>query len=525
MTGSSRHERQVAAVRRDHPHIPPGQRGHLPESAAPLRRRRGRQLRPVGRLRRPRPLAQHVLRVGGRRGELGGPVPVRVAFEVLEHLGPASLAEVAESFLGRAVESDPPAGDEDQQPVTGVQVVDAVRDDDDRPAVMGQVPHLFHDRFVQARVETRGRLVEEQQRRLGQQLLRDVDPLELPAGQPVRARLGVLGQAELAHHLIDPAVPLGGLGVGGKAELGRVLQRPARGQLGVQDALLRDQADAVAELVVVRIQVAVVVEHGAGVRGTHSGQRAEQRGLTRATWPDDAQQAFLRDRERHAVEQDLAAPDLHDQVLGGEGDIALVDELPELAVLEPERGVPDADEVLFGQHLGGNPLAVDKGAVMATEVDNLVAAGGRFAQFRVVARDVDIGKDHVVVGYAADAQGLGRQRHPRRGPAVHARQQVRRDRLGWLGAAPWRAEERARARGHAAGRARAARCGHAARRARAVRLLGRAGPAARERPTGPCPDGRPGGRRPGRPRVRAPGARSAGPGRRPGCPAAPRTRR
>ena len=215
---------------------------------------------------------------------------------------------------------------------------------------MGQVPHLLHDRLVQAGVETRGRLVEEQQRRLGQQLLRDVDPLELAAGQPVGARVGVLGQAELGHHLIDPAVPLGGLGVGRETELGRVLQRPAGGQLGVQDALLRDQADAVPELVVVLVQVAVVVQHGAGVRGAHPGQRAEQRRLARAARPDDAEQAFLRDRERHVVQQHLAAPDLHDQVLRGKGDIALVDELPQLAVLQPERGVPDADDVLFGQH-------------------------------------------------------------------------------------------------------------------------------------------------------------------------------
>ncbi|MGO9465787.1 MAG: HEAT repeat domain-containing protein [Isosphaeraceae bacterium] len=39
-------------------------------------------------------------------------------------------------------------------------------------------------------------------------------------------------------------------------------------------------------------------------------------------------------------------------------------------------------------------------------------------------RNVEIGKDQVIVGHTADAHGLGRQRHPRRGPAVHARQQV-----------------------------------------------------------------------------------------------------
>ena len=135
------------------------------------------------------------------------------------------------------------------------------------------------------------------------------------------------------------------------------------------------------------------------------------------------------------VQQHLAAR-LDHQVLGREGDVAVVDELDELAVLEPEGGIPDADDVLFGQHLAGNLLAVDEGAVMAAEVDDLVAAGGRFAQFRVPLRHVEVGKDQVVVGHPADAHGLGRQRHPRRGPAVHARQQVGRHGRGRPGGRP-----------------------------------------------------------------------------------------
>ena len=296
--GQQDHERQVAAVGRDHPHVAPGQRAQLAERAAPLRRRGGRQFLALLRLRRLRPLAQHVLGVGGRGGVLGGPVAVRVPLEGLEHLGPAGLAEVGEPFLGRAVVGDPPAGDQDEQPVAGVQVVHAVGDDDDRPAVVGQVPHLLHDRLVQARVQARGRLVQEQQRRLGQQLLRHVDPLELAAGQPVGAGVGVPGQAQLAHHLVDPAVAFGRLDVGGEPELGRVLQRAPRGQLGVQHALLRDQADPVPELVVVLVQVTVVVQHRAGGRGAHPGQRAEQGGLARAAGADDAEQALFRDRER-----------------------------------------------------------------------------------------------------------------------------------------------------------------------------------------------------------------------------------
>jgi hypothetical protein len=62
--GQQDHERQVAAVGRDHPHVPAGQRGHLPEPATARRRRRGRELLSVGRLDRARP-AEHVLGMSG----------------------------------------------------------------------------------------------------------------------------------------------------------------------------------------------------------------------------------------------------------------------------------------------------------------------------------------------------------------------------------------------------------------------------------------------------------------------------
>jgi hypothetical protein len=360
---------------------------------------------PGGRLRA---LRGYVLGVGGGFAVLGGPVAVRVAFEGLEHLGPAGQAEIAQALIGRAVEGHLPPRDQDQQTVAVVEVGHAVRDDDHRSAVVGQVPHLFHDRLVQAGIQAGGRLIEEQQRRLGQQFLRDVDPLELPAGQAVRPRVRVLGQAELGHHLVDAGVALGGLGVRREAELGRVLQRAAGRQLRMQHAFLRHQADAVPELGVVPVQVPVVVQHGAGVRGPHAGQGAEQCRLARAARADDAEQALLGNREGHAVEQHLAARHLDDQVLRAEGDLAVVDELPQFAAGQPERRVPDADDVRLAQDCGRNSPAIHVGAVVAAEVDDLVRTGGRFAQFGVMARNVEVRQDQVIIGNAADAHGLGR---------------------------------------------------------------------------------------------------------------------
>ena len=158
---------------------------------------------------------------------------------------------------------------------------------------------------------------------LGQQFQGDVDPLALAAGEPVeRASRACLARPSSSITSVTRALRSAGRGVGGEAQLGGVLQRAADGQLGVQDVVLRDQADAVPQLGVVLVQVAVVVEDGARVRGPHARHRAEQGGLACAARADDADQAFLRQREGHPVEQHLAARHRHHEVLRRDGDLA-----------------------------------------------------------------------------------------------------------------------------------------------------------------------------------------------------------
>ena len=301
-----------------------------------------------------------------------------------------------------------------------------MRDDDDGPALVSQIPQPHRDSSVQAGIEPGGRLVEEQQGRFGQQFPRDVGPLELPARQLGEARARVPGQAKLAEDLIDTAVPLAGAGVGGEADLSGILQGLAGGQPGVQGAFLRDQADAAPQLGVLPVQVPVVIEHDAGVRRAQSGQRAEQGRLARAARSDDAQQAALGNQQAHVVKQHLAAPDRHHEVLRGQADLPVVDELPQLIFCQAERGAADPDNVILGDHGPGYWQAVDKGAILAAEISDLIASRGQPRQLGVMGRGVEvIGDDQVVVGSAADPHGPGRQRHPRSGAAVHGRRHPR----------------------------------------------------------------------------------------------------
>ncbi len=352
-----------------------------------------------------------VLALERRLPELARPVPVLVPLERLEGLRPVLEAEVGEGVVGRTVVGDLAAGREHQQPVAHVEAEDAVGDDDDGTAVVGEAAQHVHHRAVHARVETGGRFVEEEQRRLGQQLQGHADALALPAGEAVHGLRGALFEAEFTDDLVDPGPAFGLGGVLGEAEFGRVRQGAVHGELGVQDVVLRDEADALAQFGVVAVKVAAVVEDGAAVGGALAGERVEQGGLSGAAGSDHGEQAFLADRERHLVEEDLAAPvDGDGEVLDVEGDLAGVDVLLQLVADETERGVSDADDVTRPDRGAGDGLAVEVGAVVAAEVDDLVRAVRPGPQFGVAAGDDQVVDDEVVVGGPADADGTAGQR-------------------------------------------------------------------------------------------------------------------
>jgi hypothetical protein len=405
-----RQEAQVTPVRGDDRHVAPAQRAELAEPVAALGRLDRRLRRPGHRGGRVH-LVGDVALVVGRPAVVGGPVAVGLGLEGLEHLGPARLAEVAQALLGRPEVGDLAPGHQDQEAVAQVQVGHAVGHHDDRAAVMGQLGHLLHDRLVQARIQPGGRLVQVQQRRLGQQLEGHVDPLLLAAGHGRDARLGVPGQRQLLQDLGDPALALALAGVGREPELGCEAERAIGRELGVQDVVLRNQPDPVPQLGVVGVEIAVVVQDAAAVGRGHPGERPEQRGLAGAARADHAEQAALAEREAHVVQQHPPAGQRHCQLAGRQRDIAGVDELLQFVPDELERGGPDADDVDLGHRRRGDPLAVEVGAVVAAEVDDLVAAAQAPAQLGVIPGHAQVGHDHVVVRRPADPQHGGAHAH------------------------------------------------------------------------------------------------------------------
>ena len=134
-------------------------------------------------------------------------------------------------------------------------------DDDHRAPAVGQAPHQLHRGLLEARVEPRRRLVEEEQRRLGHELEGDARALALPARELVDAEVGAVREPQLAHHLVDPLAALLGGDVGREAQLGGELERATNGELRMQDVVLGDVSDARPQLLEMAVQVLAAIEH------------------------------------------------------------------------------------------------------------------------------------------------------------------------------------------------------------------------------------------------------------------------
>ncbi len=211
----------------------------------------------------------------------------------------------------------------------------------------------------------------------------------------------MLGQAELGEDLVHPRAALLFGGVRGEAQLGAELQRAADTERGVEQVLLRNVADAAAELVVLGVHVPPGVAHRTLVGRAETGEGVEQGGLARATRPDHRQQRPPGQPEGHVVhELFLTGP--HVQTVGLEADVPGVDVLDEFVTDELEDMVTDSDHRALWYRLTDDALAVDERPVGRLEVGDLHVPVVTHVELGMPPRGQQISHDDVVVTGTAD---------------------------------------------------------------------------------------------------------------------------
>ena len=377
-----------------------------------------------------------------------------------EDVGPVRGAHRRADLVGRSVERGLAARREQQHLVAHVQIGEGVRDDQDDAAGVGELTQHRHDLPVERGVQPGGRLVEDQQRRAGQQFQRHRGALALAAGEFVDAGVEMFGHLEFLEHLVDDLFPVGLRGVRRQPQLRGVHQRLAHGELAVHDVVLRHHPDPGAQRGVLGVHVVAFERHLARRRMRVAGDQAGEGRLTRAGRADHRGQGARPRRDRDVVQQRLVVLDrpchaVHFQAAGrrGGGGLGAPDQC---AVPEDQVNVADGDRVAVGEQLRLDAGAVDERAVDAAVVADL-GAGARRDQGRVVTGGQHVGDDDVVVAGAADLHrtrrylrrpagtqdlehaggdvavtaGAGRRGGPHLGDRLHRR---RRDRLLLYGA-------------------------------------------------------------------------------------------
>ena len=248
-----RQEDEVAAVGDDQPDLAAGDRGEL---AAHAGVRRGAQIGRAdsagGRRRRP---------VAGQEAAVG---LVGVGAHLGEDVGPVGGSHGLADLAGRAQERRLAAGRHQQHLIADVEVGQRVRDHQHHATGVGQLPQHRHDLQVQRGVQARGRLVEDQQRRPGEQFECHRGALALAAGELVDPGVGVLGQPQFLEYLGDDLFAVGLAGVGRQPQFGGVAQRLVDGQLAVHDVVLGDHPDPGAQRRVLGVDVVALEGDRAG---------------------------------------------------------------------------------------------------------------------------------------------------------------------------------------------------------------------------------------------------------------------
>ena len=148
--------------------------------------------------------------------------------------------------------------------------------------------------------------------------------------------VGVVGEAQFVQDLGHPLLAFAPVDVGREPQGGAVLQGPDDRELGVQDVVLGDEADAPAQLVVGEVEVPAVVEDRPRRGGLEPGEGLGQRRLSGPGRAQDGDEAARIERERHPVQDRAAVGQLVGEVEGVEGDLAALVVRLELVAVEVE---------------------------------------------------------------------------------------------------------------------------------------------------------------------------------------------
>ena len=188
--------------------------------------------------------------------------------------------------------------------VAALGLVEVVRGHEERRAALAQVVEEVPQALALARVDARGRLVEEDELRVVHERAREREALLHAAGQ--RARLHVLQveQLDVAEQLVHARV---GAGAGDAVDAGEEAEVLLDGEIRVERERLRHVAGLALDALALRADVAAGDDGTAAGRLKEPAQHLDRRRLAGAVRAEKAEDLAARDAQRERVDRAVRA--------------------------------------------------------------------------------------------------------------------------------------------------------------------------------------------------------------------------
>ena len=171
--------------------------------------------------------------------------------------------------------------------VAQLQLQGAVGDQHDRLAGIGHLAQRMHQVALRSGVKPGGRLVQEEDVRVGKQLHRDAGALALSAAEGADGAVALFSQLHRGDGGGDGVLRLLGGGIFGQAQLGGIFQHVVEREVVVDDIALGDIADQLFDGIEVEVQIRAVDVNSAAGGGQVSAQGVEDGAFARAGAADD----------------------------------------------------------------------------------------------------------------------------------------------------------------------------------------------------------------------------------------------
>jgi hypothetical protein len=340
--------------------------------------------------------------------------PVLGALLGLEGLGCTDgVVDVGEIFdfeevfglVGGAVVDQSALGEESHLVAYG-DVGRGVGDQKDRFPFVGEAPEGQHHFLFEARVEPRGRFVEEDERRVGQEFSGDAGALALPAAEAGDRLVFLPRELHLLKHFGNTLLDFRFAQVGRQPQLGCVTQGLVDGEVFVQNVVLGHVANLSAVNIEIAVEVIACEKHLAFSRWQIAAQGAHEGGFPRTAATDQRNEFPRFARDADVVQNALFSrrPLQGDAIESQAAPWFEGFQLAFAAVNQAEGA--DLHHIALLQYHRPNAFPVDEGAVFAVEVFYLPLAFCCGFQKGMSAGNQRRNQPDVGLTVAANEQGL-----------------------------------------------------------------------------------------------------------------------